>query len=137
MRKAIVLLAAGSFVFYVAAVLSTLHIAKRPVFETVVPKPSTGTMALDMPPGPRIEPAAAASLSVMSSDDQVVGQVAGVTEGSNGATKWILVETGGFLGLGSRMVRISANNFSIGDDAIYITYSARELDRLPEVDRAR
>lgn len=137
MRKTVLVLTTGGLVLYMVALISTLYIAKRPVFETVVPKSSTGAMVLDKPVDARIDPSAAVDLTVLGSEDEVVGRLAGVTEGTDGRAKSILVETGGFLGLGSRTVRISANDFSVGDDAIRVVYSARELEQLPEAENAR
>lgn len=149
MRKTAMVVMVGGVAFYLAGVLATLHFAKRSVFETIVPKSGTGTMELgNARPGAapgsgtgladgKLQPGQIALLPVFGSDGENVGRVTGVTEGSDGKTKSILVETGGFLGLGSRTVRIRAAMLTIEADRISVALSSNEIEQLPEAGHAR
>jgi len=137
MHKAVMGLAVCGIVFYVVALLATLQISRRPVFETVVPKTGSAAMVHDKPAGMRINPEAAADMTVVDSGGAIIGQLAGVSQDSNGITRSILVETGGFLGLGSHVVRIPVGEFRIENGEVRVDLTARELEKLPEAGHAQ
>lgn len=70
-------------------------------------------------------------LPVFSSDGEEVGQVVSDEKGSDGSTESIRAEISGFLGLGTGMVTIAANEFVEKPDRIVLIQTADEVRGLP------
>lgn len=73
---------------------------------------------------------------VFSADGQKLGEVARVDIGADGNVSAIYAEIGGFLGIGSRSVRIESAQFRHGDKRLDLSLSADEVKALPEAPAA-
>jgi hypothetical protein len=70
--------------------------------------------------------------SVFCSDDKDLGQIVNVKRGENGKVQAIEVEVGRFLGLGSKVVEISADKLEELTDRIKLRISGDQVRSLPE-----
>jgi hypothetical protein len=71
-------------------------------------------------------------MPVHSSDNTNVGKVVEVTKGPDGKVHSIRVEVGRFLGLGERVVTVTADKFEQLADRIKLRLSGEEVRSLPE-----
>jgi hypothetical protein len=71
-------------------------------------------------------------MPVFSSDDRNIGQVVQAVRGPDGKVQSIQVEIGRFLGIGQRVVSISADRFEQLGDRIRARVSANDVGSLPE-----
>jgi hypothetical protein len=72
---------------------------------------------------------------VWTSDGKQAGIVSEVLTGPDGKIEALHVTLGDFLGLGERMVRVSADLLATDGEKLQVTLSAEELGMLPEVAR--
>jgi PRC-barrel domain len=73
-------------------------------------------------------------LSVFSSEGTTLGSVPAVETGTDGTTTAIYLKTGGFLGLGGKIVAIPMGKFTQDADKIDLHMSAAEVSKLPAVE---
>jgi hypothetical protein len=76
-------------------------------------------------------------LSVFSSDGSKVGDVRAVKLGPDGNVAALHVRTGGFLGFGGRTVAIPEGKFARSGPNLRLTFTAEEVNDLPEVKEGR
>jgi PRC-barrel domain len=72
-------------------------------------------------------------LGVFSSDGSKLGTVHSVNAEPDGKVKAIQFKTGGFLGLGGKMVAIPEGKFTRSGDNVQLGLTADEVSKLPEV----
>ena len=73
-----------------------------------------------------------AGVPVYSADDKNVGQVVEVTRGPDGKVESIQVAVGRWLGIGDRVVTITANDFDQLADRIRLRLAGEEVRAMPE-----
>jgi hypothetical protein len=71
-------------------------------------------------------------LPVFSADDKNLGEVAEVTRGPDGKIESIQVAVGRWLGLGDRVVTITAEDFERLGDRIRLRLAGEEVRAMPE-----
>lgn len=69
---------------------------------------------------------------VFSSDGEKVGEVVEVMPESDGQGKKLRVESGGFLGIGSKTVEITSDQYEAGQNRIELSMTAEQAQDLPE-----
>jgi hypothetical protein len=69
---------------------------------------------------------------VYSADDENVGQVVEVTRGPDGKVESIQVAVGRWLGIGDRVVTITADDFDQLADRIRLRLAGEEVRAMPE-----
>ena len=72
-------------------------------------------------------------LAVFSSDGSKMGSVQSVQAGPDGKVTAIQLKTGGFLGIGGKMVSIPDSKFTKTGDRIQLSMTSDEVSKLPEV----
>ena len=72
-------------------------------------------------------------LAVFSSDGSKLGSVHSVSEAPDGKVKAINFKTGGFLGIGGKLVAIPEGKFTRAGDNVQLGMTADEVSKLPEV----
>ena len=72
-------------------------------------------------------------LAVFSSDGSKLGAVHSVNAEPDGKVKTIQFKTGGFLGLGGKMVAIPEGKFTRTGDTVQLGMTADEVSKLPEI----
>jgi hypothetical protein len=72
-------------------------------------------------------------LAVFSSDGSKLGSVHSVSAAPDGKVKAINIKTGGFLGIGGKLVAIPDGKFTRAGDNVQLGMSADEVSKLPEV----
>ena len=72
-------------------------------------------------------------LAVFSSDGTKLGTVHSVNAEPNGKVKDIRVKSGGFLGIGGKLVAIPEGKFTRTGDNVQLGMTAEEVSKLPEV----
>jgi sporulation protein YlmC with PRC-barrel domain len=78
-------------------------------------------------------PNALVGLPVFSSDGYRIGRVEAVNVQPDGTVRAINVRSGGFLGIGSRLVSIPAGTFSRAGQHVKVGLSAEEIGKLPSI----
>ncbi len=73
----------------------------------------------------------AVGAAVFGSDGKKVGEIKGVKSESSGSIQEIHVKTGGFLGLGGRIVVIPGNKIAKGGEAIQLALTTEEVSKMP------
>jgi hypothetical protein len=76
-------------------------------------------------------------LSVFSSDGSKIGDVSAVDTDRHGNVTALRVRSGGFLGFGARVVAIPEGRFERSGPDVRLTFTAEEVDRLPQVTDGR
>jgi sporulation protein YlmC with PRC-barrel domain len=69
--------------------------------------------------------------AVFGSDGKKVGEIKGVKSEPSGSIQEIHVKTGGFLGLGGKVVVIPGAKISKGGDAIQLAMTTEEVSKMP------
>lgn len=72
-------------------------------------------------------------LTVFSSDGSKLGAVHSVSAGPDGKVTAIRIKSGGFLGLGAKLVAIPEGKFTRTGDTVQLGMTADEVSKLPEV----
>ena len=72
-------------------------------------------------------------LAVFSSDGSKLGSVHSVSAEPDGKVKAIRLKTGGFLGIGGKLVAVPDGKFTRAGDNIQLGMTADEVSKLPEV----
>jgi hypothetical protein len=72
-------------------------------------------------------------LAVFSSDGNKLGTVHSVSAEPDGKVKAIRLKTGGFLGIGGKLVSVPEGKFTKSGDNIQLGLTADEVSKLPEV----
>jgi hypothetical protein len=72
-------------------------------------------------------------LSVFSSDGTKMGTVQSVSAGPDGKATAIHIKTGGFLGIGGKLVAIPEGKFTKTGERIQLSMTSDEVSKLPEV----
>ncbi len=72
-------------------------------------------------------------LSVFSSDGTKLGSVHSVSAGPDGKVTAIRLKTGGFLGIGGKLVAIPDGKFTRAGENVQLGMTADEVSKLPEV----
>jgi hypothetical protein len=72
-------------------------------------------------------------LAVFSADGTKMGSVHSVNAEPDGKVKAIHVKTGGFLGIGGKLVAIPDGKFTRAGDNVQLGMTAEEVSKLPEV----
>ena len=72
-------------------------------------------------------------LAVFSSDGNKLGSVHSVSAAPDGKVKAIRLKTGGFLGIGGKLVAIPEGKFTRNGQDIQLGMTADEVSKLPEV----
>ncbi len=73
----------------------------------------------------------AVGAAVFGSDGKKVGEIKGVKSEPSGSIQEIHVKTGGFLGLGGRVVVIPGTKIAKGGQAIQLALTTEEVSKLP------
>ncbi|EAU43310.1 hypothetical protein FP2506_10711 [Fulvimarina pelagi HTCC2506] len=73
-----------------------------------------------------------AEMSVIGSDDEEIGGVAEVLGDRNGVPQAVVIEVGGFLGLGEKRIVLMLNRLSLDLGRLRTSMTANELSELPE-----
>ena len=76
--------------------------------------------------------APSAGLAVLTSDGSKLGSIRSVKAGPDGKISAIYLKTGGFLGMGGKVVAIPDGKFTRKGDMIQLSMSADEVSKLPE-----
>ena len=76
--------------------------------------------------------APSAGLAVQSSDGSSLGSIRSVKAGPDGKVSAIYLKTGGFLGMGGKIVAIPEGKFTRKGDVIQLSMTADEVSKLPE-----
>ena len=71
-------------------------------------------------------------LDVFSLDQTRVGQIEKVVSTPEGQVEAVYVKTGGFLGIGGKLVSVPADKLSMRGKIVQLSLSSEELNRLPE-----
>jgi hypothetical protein len=72
-------------------------------------------------------------MELHSADDSSIGDIEDVVTGSDGQVTSVLIDVGGFLGIGSRRVAIDVNNLEMRGDRLVVFGMTREqVEELPE-----
>jgi hypothetical protein len=72
-------------------------------------------------------------MELYGADDSSIGDIEEVVAGSDGQVTSVLIDVGGFLGIGSRRVAIDVNNLEMRDDRLVIFGMTEEqVEELPE-----
>lgn len=69
--------------------------------------------------------------AVFGSDGKKVGEIKGVKSEPSGSIQEIHVKTGGFLGLGGKIVVIPGNKIAKGGEAIQLALTTEEVSKMP------
>jgi hypothetical protein len=72
-------------------------------------------------------------LAVFSSDGSKLGNVQSVVSGPDGKATAVHIKTGGFLGLGGKLVAIPDGKFTKTGDRVQLSLTADEVSKLPEI----
>ena len=72
-------------------------------------------------------------LAIFSSDGSKVGTVQKVQAGPDGKVTAIEFKTGGFLGLGGKIVSVPEAKFTRAGDRVQLSMTSDEVSKLPEV----
>ena len=80
---------------------------------------------------PKVNPLV--GLAVFSSDGSKLGNVHSVNVEPDGKVKAIHIKTGGFLGIGGKLVAIPDGKFTRAGDNIQVGLTSDEVSKLPEV----
>src|SRR5262245_58450004 len=72
-------------------------------------------------------------LTAISSDGSKIGEVRAVRATPDGKVTALRVRSGGFLGIGSRIVEIPEGKFTQAGDAVRLSLTAEEVSKLPSV----
>jgi hypothetical protein len=78
-------------------------------------------------------PAPMAGQNVVTTDGQRIGAVTAVEASPGGHVKAMFFATGGFWGFGRRTVAVPAGRFAVTGQDVYINFSARDVERLPDM----
>jgi PRC-barrel domain protein len=127
-----------------AALLSASAQTTPPPSPTTPPaaKPEPAPLPPAQKPAPRPDDKSATNpakanplvgLAVFSSDGTKMGNVQSVHTGPDGKTSAIHIKTGGFLGIGGKMVAIPEGKFTKTGDRLQLSMTADEVGKLPEV----
>jgi hypothetical protein len=81
------------------------------------------------------KPAPAPGMAVVSSDGTKVGTVHTIDATPDGRVTAVNVSTGGFLGLGTRVVAVPEGRFTLADNVVRISMTADELNDMPSQGR--
>ncbi len=73
----------------------------------------------------------AVGAAVFGSDGKKVGEIKGVKSGPSGSIQEIHVKTGGFLGLGGKIVVIPGAKITKGGQAIQLALTTEEVSKMP------
>ncbi|MDY8108355.1 PRC-barrel domain-containing protein [Fulvimarina sp. 2208YS6-2-32] len=71
-------------------------------------------------------------LTVIGADDEVIGEVDDVLGDQNGQPQAIVVEAGGFLGLGEKRIILMLNQLSLDMGRLRTALTKNEISSLPE-----
>ena len=74
-----------------------------------------------------------AGLAVQSSDGSNLGSIRSVKAGPDGKVSAIYLKTGGFLGMGGKIVAIPEGKFTRKGELVQLTMTADDVSKLPEV----
>lgn len=77
-------------------------------------------------------PAPMAGQNVVTIDGNRIGAVSAIESSPGGHVKAMLFRTGGFWGFGARTVKVPAGRFAVTGQDVYINFTARDVERLPE-----
>ena len=72
-------------------------------------------------------------LAVFSSDGTKLGTVHSVTAEPNGKVKEIRIKSGGFLGIGGKLVAVPEGKFTRTGENVQLGMTAEQVSKLPEV----
>ncbi len=92
--------------------------------------PSKGAAAGDRAAAPSTKDVAVGA-AVFGSDGKKVGEIKGVKSEPSGSIQEIHVKTGGFLGLGGKVVVIPGAKIAKGGQAIQLALTTEEVSKLP------
>lgn len=110
--------------------------------EPTAPTPPTATPPAATMPAPKPPRAATApaeqkhpliGLAAFSSDGSRVGSVDSVSTDADGKVKSINLKTGGFLGIGGRLVTIPDGKFTKSGDNVQLGMTSEEVSKLPAI----
>ena len=104
----------------------------RPADPTMKPAEPTTRPALPRTTeAPKVNPLV--GLAVFSSDGNKLGNVHSVNAEPDGKVKAIHIKTGGFLGIGGKLVAIPDGKFTRSGENIQLGLTSDEVSKLPEV----
>jgi len=98
---------------------------------SVQPSPAT-------PATPTLTEAEAKELidaTVVSSDDDNVGEVAAIQRDSDGKVTELHADIGGFLGIGQTRVRVMPSQFTVVDKKVRLSLTAEQVKGLPKIEK--
>ncbi|MER0238765.1 PRC-barrel domain-containing protein [Fulvimarina sp. MAC8] len=73
-----------------------------------------------------------AEMNVIGSDNEEIGEVSEVLGDQNGVPQAVVIEVGGFLGLGEKRIVLMLNRLSLDLGRLRTSLTANEISELPE-----
>ena len=73
--------------------------------------------------------------TVLSSDNENLGEVAAIQRDSDGKVTELHADIGGFLGIGETRVRVMPSQFTVVDDKIQLSLTAEQAKALPKIEK--
>jgi hypothetical protein len=104
----------------------TSPMPQTPPAQRPAPTPGDKSAVAPKPTNPLI------GLAVFSSDGSKLGSVQSVATNPDGKATAIHLKTGGFLGLGGKLVAIPEGKFTRTGDRVQLSLTADEVSKLPE-----
>lgn len=99
---------------------------------TSVPAPTSPTADASQPQLPEVKDVAVGA-AVFGSDGEKVGEVKKVQAEANGSVQAIQVETGGFLGFGTKLISVPADKISKGGKNVELAVTSSDFEKMPQV----
>jgi hypothetical protein len=73
--------------------------------------------------------------TVLSSDDENLGEVAAIQRASDGKVTELHADIGGFLGIGETRVRVTPSQFTVVDGKVKLSMTADQAKALPKIEK--
>jgi hypothetical protein len=73
--------------------------------------------------------------TVVSSDNQEVGEVAAIQRDSEGKVTELHADIGGFLGFGQSRIRLMPSQFTVSNKRVMLTLTAEQVSNLPKIEK--
>lgn len=73
--------------------------------------------------------------TVLSSDNDSLGEVAAIQRDSEGKVTELHADIGGFLGIGETRVRVMPSQFTVVDNKVQLSLTAEQAKTLPKIEK--
>lgn len=73
--------------------------------------------------------------TVVSSDNENLGEVAAIQRDSEGRVTELHADIGGFLGIGETRVRVTPSQFTVVDNKVRLSLTAEQAKALPKIEK--